>query len=138
MQLQSVLYISTSTVPVPMIDREVERILAASMRNNLANELTGALMFTGTHFAQVLEGSASDVDDILQIVTRDPRHHDVIVVDRSPIIERRFADWQMAYSGPSRFVSGFVSRVLAAAPGENNTQASALLTELMVQFNRAR
>lgn len=138
MPLTSLLYVSTSTLPEDTADMEIEKIIDSAQRNNEALNLTGALLYTGNHFAQVLEGSAADIDELLYTVLQDPRHGDIVVVDRSLIDARRFRDWRMAYSGPSRFVSRFVSRVLEAPPGVEHQRAAGWLTDLMQEFNSTR
>jgi hypothetical protein len=48
------------------------------------------------------------VNEIMASIEHDPRHKDLQVVQLSAITERRFADWTMAYSGPSFFVDRYI------------------------------
>ena len=114
MTMTSILYISTSAMDADSAERQVNTIVDIARERNPFFELTGALLFTGVHFAQVLEGHDEDIDEMLQSIKRDPRHREIMVMDRSPLVNRRFKDWSMAYSGPSAFVSGFVTRLLNA------------------------
>ena len=134
MTIVSVLYVSTSTLSDEDADRQVSEIVSIAQRRNILAELTGALLFTGSHFAQVLEGHPDDVDETLSSIRRDPRHRQLLCVDRSPLITRRFPDWSMAYSGPSPFVSGFVRRLLDAPSQQQRDLAATWLEDLMVKF----
>ena len=46
---------------------------------------------------QVLEGSAEQVDKLLEIIKKDGRHKDVTVISREEIQKRQFPSWEMAF-----------------------------------------
>ena len=79
----------------------VEQILAASQRNNTAADVTGALMFNGRAFAQVLEGPRLSVEETFERIQCDPRHSDVTVLQCGPAESRSFGNWSMAFVGQS-------------------------------------
>ncbi|MCJ2016932.1 BLUF domain-containing protein [Methylobacterium sp. E-065] len=79
----------------------VEQILEASRRANERLEVTGALMFNGGAFAQVLEGPQKGVEQTFERIQCDPRHGDVTVLEGGPITERGFVNWSMAFVGRS-------------------------------------
>jgi hypothetical protein len=78
---------------------DIEEILAASQRNNAAVGVTGALMFDEGYFVQVLEGAQDAIEETFERIQMDPRHHDVKIVDFSPIEKRTFDGWAMTYAG---------------------------------------
>ena len=80
---------------------EVEDILAASRRNNERRGVSGALMFNGTHYAQVLEGTREAVEATFETIQLDPRHADVMLLSFEPVDARLFAHWSMAHVAPS-------------------------------------
>ena len=80
---------------------EVEQILDASRRNNARAEITGALMFNGGAFAQVLEGPQYGVEATFERIQRDVRHGEVTVLECGPVAERSFENWSMAFVGQS-------------------------------------
>jgi hypothetical protein len=80
---------------------EVEQILQASRRNNAKADVTGALMFNGGAFAQVLEGPQRGVEDTFERIQRDIRHGDVTVLECGPVAARSFDSWSMAFVGQS-------------------------------------
>ena len=132
--MERLLYVSESKIKKADFETVVAGIVAKSVDWNTEHNLTGALIFTGTHFAQVLEGSQKDIDEVMSIITSDPRHGSIRVVDRSSITERQFPNWAMAYQGPSQFVSRHVTRLLNATSGLEKRRATDWLIQLAHEF----
>lgn len=59
--------------------------------------ITGLLLYSGGTVVQTLEGAPDVVDDLLAVITADPRHSGVRVVDRRVVEERAFATWSMGF-----------------------------------------
>lgn len=78
---------------------EITQILRAARKNNVKEDVTGALMFNAKVFAQVLEGPYDKVQGIFNRIESDERHSEVVILDFSPIEERGFPEWSMAYVG---------------------------------------
>lgn len=79
----------------------VAGLLAVSKRNNARVGVTGALLFNGGSFAQVLEGSKAAVETTFERIQRDPRHSDVSVLQCEPVAARGFPNWSMGFVGNS-------------------------------------
>lgn len=79
---------------------EIERILLSSRRNNEAHHITGALLFNGLAFAQVLEGTRSAVEATYAAICADSRNSHVVLLEASEVAKREFPRWSMGYSGP--------------------------------------
>ncbi|MCW6511313.1 BLUF domain-containing protein [Lichenifustis flavocetrariae] len=79
----------------------VAEILATSQANNARVGVSGALLFNGGSFAQVLEGPRPVVERTFERIQRDPRHSDVNVLQCEPVAERGFPNWSMAFVGHS-------------------------------------
>jgi Sensors of blue-light using FAD len=109
-------YISTPMVAPDRVDAQLKSIIASALRRNPKLSLTGALVYTSKHFCQVLEGPAKDVDSLVELLQRDPRHRDIVVLERTPITERGFAHWSMrfCYSGNAHFVRSRLDAALHA------------------------
>ncbi|GGD45703.1 blue light sensor protein [Erythrobacter arachoides] len=135
MGLQSLLYISESTIEPCNAQGEVERILATAHTFNASVGVTGALVFTGTHFAQVVEGEETVVSELIASIGRDERHTKLEIVIQDPLTARRFPDWSMAYNGPSQFVSRHVMRLLNDPSRSESSRAASWLAELLEQFS---
>ena len=81
---------------------ELEDILKVARSRNSAANVGGALMFNGTHYAQVLEGPRKAVERIFESIQLDPRHTDMMLLSFDPVGERLFGSWSMAHVGASR------------------------------------
>lgn len=79
-------------VPVKTLPAMVE---AASLLN-ASHDVTGILLFNGTHFFQLLEGPEEGVLAIYRRICNDPRHHNVVELLRDFAPSRRFGNAGMA------------------------------------------
>jgi hypothetical protein len=84
--------------PVGM-EQEIRAILGTARRCNKEVNVTGALLFTASGFAQVLEGPREVVERTFERISADPRHVDVTMLCFTPIERRSFPDWSMGFSG---------------------------------------
>jgi hypothetical protein len=132
--MESLLYISESTIEAGMAHSELGRIVATSRLRNPLFGITGALLFTGSHFAQVLEGEEDRISSLIAAITRDKRHTRLDIVSRYPIVWRRFPDWSMAYHGPSQFVSRHVNRLMNDRFLGDRSKAAEWLEEVLAQL----
>lgn len=130
----ALLYVSTSMLPPAQAEAEVAAIVRRCEPRNIARGLTGAIVFTGTHFAQLIEGEEAVVETLLSSLRLDPRHADLTVVDRRDIATRRFASWSVAYSGPSQFVALQVSRLLDHQPPAELRRSADGLINFLLRF----
>jgi hypothetical protein len=92
-------YFSENRLPPSLVAGELESILDRSRQNNVLVGVTGALMFSAGYFVQVLEGAQGAVEATFERIQQDLRHGDVQLVDFSPVEERTFENWSMAYAG---------------------------------------
>ena len=81
------------------IKQQIQAILHASRRSNKLDDITGALLFTASGFAQVLEGPRDVVERTFERISGDPRHADITVLSFTPTERRSFPDWSMGCSG---------------------------------------
>ena len=88
--LTTIIYRSHICEGVPV--KALEEMVAAANRKNRHSDVTGILLFNGTHFFQLLEGPVDNVTAIYQHICRDPRHHNVVelMCDHGPF--RRFGN----------------------------------------------
>ena len=74
-----------------------------AVENNTKNQVTGLLVFDGSHFFQYLEGSDDAVMPLYQSIERDPRHSSVTLLSSEAVKERLFAKWAMKLFLPKDF-----------------------------------
>jgi hypothetical protein len=133
MTIAWLVYVSQSRIPA---DTDLSEMVAHAQRFNAGAGLTGSLVFTGTRFAQCLEGPAAALDALMDLIGADPRHSDLVVVGRGETAARRFADWSMAYAGSSMFVGRTIDNALSEEPAPGCPQTQALI-RLMQAFAQA-
>lgn len=129
--LSSLLYVSHSRMPQRVSHSSVQQIVAASEIRNRSLGVTGALLFTGQHFAQIIEGDRWAVDLLWGDIRRDIRHEKVMVVELKFPVKRRFADWSMAFFGPSYFVSRQVTSLAHARSQSHQLRTARWLNDLL-------
>jgi len=126
-------YVSRCIVSDTDIQNAIDNIIKVGQSRNMDLHVTGALFFTGTHFAQLLEGPPGGMMALRSSILADPRHKDVLTVLKGRIEQRRFHGWSLAYSGPSLVLSRAVHRCIRERdPGKD--QSAAALVDLMVEI----
>jgi hypothetical protein len=129
MSVYFLLYVSRSLLRLPEEVGEVDRIVAVARRENERLGVTGALVFTRAHFAQVLEGEEKAVETLMRRIRRDRRHDSVTVVSEGQRDGRLFPQWSMAYSGGSLYVDRHIKPLLA--PGAEQASTGHLAEKLV-------
>jgi hypothetical protein len=135
MTIRSLLYVSRSRVAMPGGAAVVNAIVQGAVAWNGANGVTGALLFTERHFAQLLEGPDEAITELLTRIAADTRHGDLRVVDNKQVEGRSFGSWSMAYSGPARYVDRFVAPLVEPMPGPAERIAVRQLVVLLLEFS---
>lgn len=92
-ELQSLTYISRAADG--LTDDDVFNIYKTAMEYNSLDGVTGLLIFDGTCFMQIIEGSQTALDALLLRMSRDARHQALDIIDKRAITVRSFADWSM-------------------------------------------
>jgi hypothetical protein len=104
-------------------DAEVDRMVEWSKRRNLARDITGVLVFGSGVFFQWIEGPPAQVKDLIASLHGDPRHYDIVSLDRSvDQRERLYPNWQMELVGADDILA-VLQDALKAAEDENNIAA---------------
>lgn len=120
--IASLLYASTAASAVDSVD--VFEIIEASSRRNPARDVTGFLLFDGREFLQYVEGPQSALDELLETLGKDDRHHSVRVLHRGEGDVRLFPKWAMRRAGAG------AEREIAAI------RASGMPETMMAEFDR--
>lgn len=97
----------------PFSDNQLIALLEQSRRKNKRLNITGMLLYWDCNFLQVLEGDASAVEPLYDEILHDPRHHDVQLFLKRPILAREFGNWSMGFAnlsgGDMSRLAGFTS-----------------------------
>ena len=94
MSINQVFYVSRASSNITIAD--VRNILSISQRNNRRLDLTGCLLYSGRHFAQVLEGREEVIISTISSVTTDGRNRDIRILLNRQIPLRQYPTWSMA------------------------------------------
>lgn len=81
---------------------DAEAIARGAAARNTKNGVTGLLLYTPSHFIQVLEGEPTVVEATVTRIAADPRHEGLRIVSRTLIEERLFGLWAMSFRPLSR------------------------------------
>ncbi len=113
-------------------DAEVDRIIDWSQRRNVARDITGVLVFGSGVFFQLIEGPPAQVKDLIANLHSDPRHYDIVTLDRSvEKRERLYPNWGMELVGADH-IRGVLQEALEAAEDETNV---ATLRRILVHLS---
>lgn len=88
--LTTILYRSHITEEVPV--KILPAMVAKASELNTQHQVTGILLFNGTHFFQVLEGPLAGVLTVYERICADPKHHNVVELMRDYAPLRRFGN----------------------------------------------
>ena len=88
----------TSKETEPFGTRDLFDLLNHAREKNARLRLTGHLLYAHGVFTQCIEGPTEALNSLWAALLKDPRHHDIQLLDRSPIEQRSFGDWSMAFS----------------------------------------
>lgn len=93
MLLTSVTYTSLARLDLQASD--LEDIHRTARDQNALDGITGLLVFNGTHFLQIVEGSERAIDELIERLRKDPRHTGFEIRDRRKVEARSFPEWSM-------------------------------------------
>ncbi len=129
----TLLYVSKTLLEFPAGEAEVAAIVAGARARNARLGITGALISTGTYFAQRLEGTQEAVEALMQSIDSDARHMRLRTI-RTAEEPRRFAAWSMAYSGTANYVDRQIAPLFSPLSASGTAHLALRLIGLMEEF----
>ena len=104
-------------------DAEVDRMVEWSQRRNVERDITGVLVFGNGVFFQWIEGPPVEVENLIASLQGDPRHYDIVPLDRGvEKRERLYPNWEMERVGADD-IRAVLQEALGSAEDENNIAA---------------
>lgn len=94
--LERLLYRSKATNTLGSL--HLFNMLTQARTRNAQLDITGHLLYTEEVFVQCIEGPSASINSLWESLQRDDRHYDLELLARSPVNERRFKEWSMAFS----------------------------------------
>lgn len=113
MKIKRWLYRSVSLLPSANAAAAVEEIVAISITRNANLDVTGALVFAGDRFAQLIEGPVQGINALRASIAADGRHSHVTTLLDDWTDQRLFAQWSLAYVGEAQFVRRSIGEPLS-------------------------
>ena len=111
---KTIVYVSAKTAQFFERSDAMREIMASAQARNASLGVTGALIETANGFAQLLEGDAGCLDELMDSIDRDPRHANVSILAERTSDRRRLDEWSMAYSGESSWVAQQIEPLIGA------------------------
>lgn len=124
-------YVSRSRLAAEEAEAAVADIVAVSRARNAELGVTGALLHSGTRFAQRIEGPPDAVAALRRSILADPRHDRITTLSEESGNDRLFADWTLAFSGRSRFFG----QILDAVELDEETQKPEVAAAVALLFS---
>lgn len=104
-------------------DIEVDRIIEWSQRRNVEHDITGVLVFGSGVFFQWVEGPPAAVENLIARLHGDPRHYDIVTLDRGvEKRERLYPNWEMERVGADD-IRAVLQDALESSEDENSIAA---------------
>jgi hypothetical protein len=131
-----IIYASASVKPFS--SKQLTDLLAKARAKNGTLDVSGLLLYHQGSFLQVLEGVDSVVSELYARIAKDPRHHRCMVVKRSTVGRRSFADWSMGFVEVSpavaRGLEGFNAVMQQGFVGLDNTASAEMIKKIVHGF----
>lgn len=113
-----------------------DSIMSAARTYNPGNGITGVLCYGEGVFLQAIEGGREEINALYNMILRDPRHENVVLMHYEEILERRFGGWTMGQVNLAKLNTSIVLKY-SETPELNPYRMSgkvvlALLEELML------
>lgn len=126
-------YLSNATVDFDA--PALAQLVDSCRRHNTRLGVTGILLFLDGRFAQVIEGPAASIDEVIGRIDRDPRHRDIVVLADAAMAEPLFDGWNMAaQSDPSPAASSSFAHLVAARLRRSGDPAAAEVAGMLGRF----
>jgi hypothetical protein len=85
----------TSRARLDLSEEELGDIHQTARHLNALDGVTGLLLFDGSRFLQIIEGSEGAIDNLVERLRMDRRHSAFEIRDERLVDHRSFADWSM-------------------------------------------
>lgn len=96
---------------------QLAQILKQACEFNLANNITGLLLYKDGSFFQILEGPSEAVENLYRKIQLDLRHDQVKTLYQKPLVKRNFLDWAMVFHDISNFEADGLTTKIQDHPG---------------------
>lgn len=93
--LRLIIYVSEYRGDQDTICDDLRAIRDTSKEINLAEGITGVLLYENRHFVQAIEGGEAEIAALVERLRADRRHRDMRILVDIEIASRHFGQWNM-------------------------------------------
>lgn len=93
--MKLLIYLSEATDAAYPIEPTLNQIFESARRRNPEKDIFGALFYSNGIFLQAVEGPDAEIDDLLEKLKDDSRHHNLQVLVEQPITHHSMQEWNM-------------------------------------------
>eukprot|EP01012_Entosiphon_sulcatum_P006088 TRINITY_DN1283_c0_g1_i1.p1 TRINITY_DN1283_c0_g1~~TRINITY_DN1283_c0_g1_i1.p1 ORF type:complete len:1013 (+),score=153.69 TRINITY_DN1283_c0_g1_i1:97-3039(+) len=87
------MYVSRSFIEIPK--EELSELAKGFAVRNMQIGITGFLIYSPPLFFQTIEGREEDIMFLYNKISRDPRHTDCAIIQKTPAFHRLYSNWHM-------------------------------------------
>lgn len=129
----SLIYVSTAREGLS--EAEVASIAEKAAANNAKNGITGLLAYNSHSFMQLLEGSSSALNSVMQAISCDPRHSNIVYIRKQHRDHRECPDWSMRTLNTPMSGLGSANAFTVSLPSEMGLDTKVLFTSFASSFS---
>ncbi|KTC97811.1 BLUF domain-containing protein [Legionella erythra] len=136
MDLKQLIYTSSALPQVKTED--IEAIWEHASANNKKYNITGVLLFNKFKFVQILEGDAVAISNLYHLISRDERHHKLLIIGCQDIVERDFPFWSMGYIAEIMVNKSIILKYSADEEFEPERMKYESLRRMLIQLSASK
>jgi hypothetical protein len=126
----------TSRARLDLGDEDLAAIHQTARHLNALDGITGLLLFDGSRFLQIIEGSESAIDNLVERLRMDRRHSAFEIRDERFVDRRSFSGWSMELLRVSARFKAARAEVGAILPRQVAAPVRALVLKMAGQLAR--
>ncbi len=135
-------YIYASAATHDFTNDELIELLQLARENNTQLAITGMLLHHEGSFIQILEGPEDAVEALFEIISRDERHANILLLSKRNVKERSFADWGMGFACTAclgnKDLEGFSDLLLSQATALEMEHHADRAHQVLLKFREGR
>jgi len=135
-------YIYASAATRDFTSDELIELLGRARENNSQRNVTGILLHHEGSFLQILEGPEDAVESLFELISRDERHANLLLLSRRHVEERSFGDWRMGFASTECLdrsgLEGFSDLLLSSATAVKMEQRADRAHRVLLKFREGR
>ncbi len=124
-------------------EKDFRHLLNQCHKNNLEKGISGLLLYYNGQYLQLIEGEKDKIQTLYQVIRKDPRHENVVVLEEGEQAGKNFPDWAMGFKAvagetflaQSAFINLNENELFFNADSPNNHPALPHLKKFYSQLN---